>query len=94
MNNKVNTKVTMLLTEKDVANISTVYEIAQFRTKAQAISLAAAVTRFLVEQRQRGAQLQLKWPDGEVERIVIPELEQLGPRQNPIRAVIDGGSEE
>lgn len=71
------TKVTMLLTERDVDNAETIHRLTQSRTKAQAVSIALSLARFLIEQRLEGSQLQLKHRDGTVERIVMTELEQL-----------------
>jgi hypothetical protein len=75
----MSTKVTMLLTEKDVENTNKIHQLTQSRTKAQAVSIALALGRFLVEQRRSGAQLQLRHPDGTVERIVMTELENISP---------------
>jgi hypothetical protein len=81
------TKVTMLLTDRDVENANTIHTTTQSRTKAQAVSIALSLARYLIEQRQKGAQLQLKYPDGTVERIVMTELENIAPRPVSIRPV-------
>jgi hypothetical protein len=70
-------KVTMLLTERDVDNLSDIYVWTQARSKAQAVSIALSLTRYLIEQRRNGATLLLRHPNGETERIVMSELEYL-----------------
>jgi hypothetical protein len=75
--NHMAVKVTMLLTEHDVENVNEIYAWTQARTKAQAVSIALSLTRYLIEQRRNGANLLLRQPNGEVDRIVITELESL-----------------
>jgi hypothetical protein len=70
-------KVTMLLTERDVENVNEIYAWTQARTKAQAVSIALSLTRYLIEQRRKGATLLLRQTNGEIERIVMTELENL-----------------
>ncbi len=69
-------KVTMLLTEKDVENVNEIYAWTQARSKAQAISIAASLTKFLIDQRRQGATL-LTERGGKTERIIMTELESL-----------------
>lgn len=71
------TKVTMLLTEQDVENTNCITQWLHARTKAQAVSVALSLARFIIEQRMKGAQLLLKQSDGTTERIVMTELENL-----------------
>lgn len=71
------TKVTMLLTEQDVENTNRITQWIRARTKAQAVSVALSLARFIIEQRMKGAQILLKQPDGTTERIVMTELENL-----------------
>lgn len=71
------TKVTMLLTEQDVENTNRITQSIRARTKAQAVSVALSLARFIIEQRMKGAQILLKQPDGTTERIVMTELENL-----------------
>jgi hypothetical protein len=70
-------KVTMLLTERDVQNVNEIHAWTQARTKAQAVSIALSLTRYLIEQRRKGATLLLRQTDGEIDRIVMTELENL-----------------
>ena len=73
------TKVTMLLTDKDVENANRIYQLTHSRTKAQAVSVALALARYLMDQRSNGAQILLH-KDGTTERIVMTELENLAPQ--------------
>jgi hypothetical protein len=70
------TKVTMLLTERDVDNANCIHAWTHSRTKAQAVSVALSLARYIIEQRRGGAQLLLRQPDGTTERIVMTELEE------------------
>ena len=70
-------KVTMLLTERDVENGNEIFAWTQARTKAQAVSIALGLTRYLIEQRQSGATFLLRHPNGETERMVMPDFENL-----------------
>jgi hypothetical protein len=69
-------KVTMLLTEKDIENVNEIFSWSQARSKAQAVSIAASLTRFLIDQRRQGATL-LTDRGGKTERIIMTELESL-----------------
>jgi hypothetical protein len=72
------TKVTMNLTEQDVQNVDYLYEALRSRSKAQAISVALSLTRFVVEAMEvPGTQILLRQADGTVERIIMPELQNL-----------------
>ena len=73
----MSTKVTMLLTDKDVENAERLHRLTNSRTRAQAVSIALSLSSFIAEQRRNGAQLQLRHPDGTVERIVMTELENI-----------------
>jgi hypothetical protein len=70
----------MLLTDKDVENTEKLHRLTNSRTKAQAVSIALSLSSFLAEQRRNGAQIQLRHPDGTVERIVMTELENIAPK--------------
>jgi hypothetical protein len=76
----MSTKVTMLLTDKDVENTEKLHRLTNSRTKAQAVSIALSLSSFLAEQRRNGAQIQLRHPDGTIERIVMTELENIAPQ--------------
>lgn len=74
-------RVTMTLTDTDVANVDDVAAKTGARTKAQAISTSLALTRFLVDQLSyTGTKLMIQTPDGETQQIVVPELQKRGRR--------------
>jgi hypothetical protein len=67
----------MGLTDADMRNANHIYaSTPSSRTRAQAVSFALALTRFIVEQRRSGANLLLE-RNGKIERVIMPELEQL-----------------
>lgn len=71
-------KVTMNLTERDVSNAYAIFTATHARSKAQAVSTALSLTRFIIDSlRTPGTQLLLRNPDGSLERVVMPELEKL-----------------
>ena len=79
-------KVTMNLTEKDVSNTDDIYHWISARSKAQAVSTALSLTRFVLNAlRTPGTKLLLETPDG-MERVVMPEFENL-PRVGEREAV-------
>ena len=66
----------MGLTDADIENANHIFaSTPSARTRAQAVSLALALTRFLVDQRRSGANLLLE-RDGKTERVIMPELER------------------
>lgn len=70
-------RVTMGLTDADIENANHIFaSTPSARTRAQAVSFALALTRFLVDQRRSGARLLLE-RDGKTERVIMPELERL-----------------
>ena len=73
------TKVTMNLTERDIENTNDIVSATQSRSKAQAVSTALALTRFIINTMRDhpGTQIILRTPDGKTERLVMPELEKV-----------------
>jgi len=67
----MSTKVTMLLTDKDVENAERLHRLTNSRTRAQAVSIALSLSSFIAEQRRNGAQLQLRHPDGTVQAWIM-----------------------
>lgn len=67
-------KVTMNLTDRDVANTDSVQRLTGSRTKAQAVSTALSVTKVLAEKMHEGGEVFIKGKDGSIERLVIPSL--------------------
>lgn len=71
-------KVSMNLTELDVQNADEIYERLGSRSKAQAVATALSLTRFLVDQIfSHGAEICLRHSNGELQRIVMPELQNI-----------------
>ena len=70
-------KVTMGLTERDVENTDYIYSVTDARTKAQAVSIALSLTRYLIDQKIKGNDLVVRNDRGDFERVVMMELERL-----------------
>jgi hypothetical protein len=79
-------RVTMGLTDQDIENANQIFaSIPLARTRAQAVSIALALARFLIDQRRAGYNLILE-KGGEFERIIMPELERVTePDQDKLR---------
>jgi hypothetical protein len=72
-------RVTMGLTDADIENANHIFaSTPSARTRAQAVSFALALTRFIVDQRRDGANLLLE-RNGQTQRVIMPELERLTP---------------
>lgn len=70
-------RVTMGLTDQDIENGDMIYaSVPTARTRAQAVSMALALVRFLIDQRRTGANLILE-KNGEYQRVIMPELERV-----------------
>lgn len=84
-------RVTMGLTDADMDNANHIYASTSARTRAQAVSFALALTRFIIDQRRRGANLILE-RDGRTERVIMPELEHLtAPDENKLSELSKAG---
>lgn len=68
------TKVTMNLSERDLANTDTLVSLTHSRSKAQAVSTALSVTKLLVQRMAGGSEVLIRGRDGKLETLVIPEL--------------------
>jgi hypothetical protein len=81
-------RVTMGLTDADIENANHIFaSTPSARTRAQAVSFALALTRFLLDQRRSGANLLLE-RDGKTERVIMPELERpTAPDEQKLRQV-------
>ncbi|MBC6445295.1 MAG: hypothetical protein GDA50_07715 [Alphaproteobacteria bacterium GM202ARS2] len=74
-------KVTMNMTDADAENIEHLHKAFDSRSKAQAVSIALSLTRFIADQMlEPDTQILLRHAGGEPERIVMPELERLSRR--------------
>jgi hypothetical protein len=67
-------KVTMSLTDRDVANAEKICGALNAQNNAHAVSIALSLTGFIVEQLKSGNDPLLRSPDGELCRIVMNEL--------------------
>jgi len=80
-------KVTMDLTDRDVENTQYLREVLHARSNAQVISIALSLLRFIVSALLNpGTQLLLRNPDGSLDRVVVPELENITNRSSAYRA--------
>lgn len=70
-------KVTMNLTEADSAAVDDIHSMLKTRSKAQAVSFALAVGRFLLSALHRSprAELLIRNEDGSLDRILMPQIE-------------------
>lgn len=67
-------RVTLNMTSQDLENVTALAELPGIRSKTHAVSTALAFTGFVVQALQNGAQLLLKDEQGNLERLVMPEL--------------------
>ena len=67
-------KVTMSLTDHDVANTEKLRKALHARSNAHVVSIALSLTSFVVDQLQHGNEIVLRSPQGELQRIVMNEL--------------------
>ena len=67
-------KVTMNLTERDIANTATIAERLHSRNKASAVSSALAITEGITSKLKDGAELMIKRKDGAMETVFITDL--------------------
>ena len=67
-------KVTMSLTDRDVANTEKIRGALDARSNAHAVSIALSLTAFVVDKLKSGDELMLRSPEGELMRIVMNEL--------------------
>lgn len=70
----MSTKVTMNLSDRDVANTDALVELTHSRSKAQAVSTALSVTKLLASRMAKGSEVLIRGRDGKLETLVIPEL--------------------
>lgn len=75
-------KITMNITEREKANAEHIKSVTGARTKADAVSTALSLTRFIVDKLSDGdTELLLRHKsDKTLERILMPELENLRPQ--------------
>jgi hypothetical protein len=69
-------RVTMNLTDQDIANVEALAQLPSIRNKTHAISVALAFARHVADSLQvPGTNLLLRDGQGNLERIVMPELQ-------------------
>ena len=68
------TKVTMNLSDKDIANTAALVDLTGSRSKAQAVSTALSVTKMLAQRMSHGSEVLIRGKDGKMESLIIPEL--------------------
>ncbi len=68
------TKVTMNLTDRDVANTERLSEKLHTRSKAEAVSAALSITTSLADILEGGKELIVRDSKGEVGKVFIPGL--------------------
>jgi hypothetical protein len=68
------TKVSMNLTEKDIANTVKLKNRLHTRSNADTVSAALSITSSLSEHLAEGETLLIRTKDGKTERVVIPGL--------------------
>jgi len=81
------TKVTMNISDRDRENADFLKQALECRSQAHVVSIALELLRFLADARtEHGAEFLLRHENGDVERIVVPELQKL--RQDVAHAAV------
>ena len=77
-------KVTMSLTDRDVANAGKIHKALDARSNAHAVSIALSLTAYIVDQLANKNELLLRPPNGgELQKIVMTELAPVSPGMKP-----------
>ena len=71
-------KVTMNLTERDIANTEFLTTRLNSRNKASTVSAALAITQGIAEKLEDGGELIVRKKDGSIETLVITGLSGAG----------------
>jgi hypothetical protein len=69
------TRVTLNLTDQDLANVERIVSLPGVRNRTHAMSVALALTAYLASVVQRGGELLTRKKDGTVEKVVLMELQ-------------------
>ncbi len=67
-------KVTMSLTDRDAANTEMLHRVLDARSNAHAVSIALSLTAFVVSELQKGNELVVRSPNGDLMKVIMPEL--------------------
>lgn len=70
-------RVTMDLTDCDIANADAIEVATSSPNKASAVAIALSLTRFIVDRIRQGDVLCFRSPSGDLERVIMQELEHL-----------------
>ena len=73
-------RVTMNLTDQDIANVEALAQLPSIRNKTHAISVALAFARHVADSLQAQGTNLLRDGQGNLERIIMPELQAARPR--------------
>lgn len=71
-------KVTMNLTQRDIANTEFLTSRLNSRNKASTVSAALAITQGIAKKLEEGGELIIRKKDGSVETVVIAGLSDAG----------------
>ncbi len=66
------TKVTMNLTDRDIAHTEALQRRLHSRSKASAVSSALAIAEDFTRRLERGEQILIREKDGSVQRVLLP----------------------
>jgi hypothetical protein len=74
-------KVTMILTKEDVDNADDISKLSGANSKANAVSISLSLAKFIFNAvaDKPGANLLIQYPDGNIDRVLIPALEHEEP---------------
>jgi hypothetical protein len=67
----------MLLSDTDALNAERIEKSTAARSKAHGLSIALTLTRYIIDQIMKGNELLVRTKDGKLERVVMPELENV-----------------
>ena len=71
-------KVTMNLTQRDIANTEFLTARLNSRNKASTVSAALAITQGIAQRLEEGGELMIRRKDGSMETLVIAGLDGAG----------------
>lgn len=69
------TQITASLTDQDIENAEAIFSGSTAKNKAQALSIALSLTRYLMDQRTAGGELLLRSRSGAIGRVKMKELQ-------------------
>jgi hypothetical protein len=72
-------KVTLTLTDTDLANVEQLTKLMDGRSRAQTVSNSISLTSFVQDALKEGGELLIRKPDGTIERVVAPWFKMKSP---------------